>query len=189
MPCRAADTCWVLFCGTVSKGVVRWGRGTHPVHPSMLRSTRQTRIRTGEDPWLGRPAGRWLFALAMAWGVICTGVQAQTPLRYGGDIGFAPFESLDANGQPEGFQVELMQAVGRELGVPVSINLQKWPATVEAFKAGRVDVIAMVETTERRAWATVNKQSGGGERAGARLRHGPWSSRPNGPMRPARPRR
>ena len=33
----------------------------------------------------------------------------------------------------------------RDLGAEVTINLQPWPATVEAFKAGRVDVIAMVE--------------------------------------------
>ena len=89
----------------------------------------------------------------MAWGAVCSPVHAQTTLRYGGDASFAPFESLNAQGQPEGFQIELMRALGRELGVEVSINLQAWPATVEAFKAGRVDVIAMVETTERRAYA------------------------------------
>ena len=102
---------------------------------------------------LGSPAGRWLCAWALAWGLVCAAAQAQTPLRYGGDAAFAPFESLKPGGQPEGFQIELMQAVGRELGVPVDISLQAWPATVEAFKSGRVDVIAMVETTERRAYA------------------------------------
>ncbi len=119
----------------------------------MQRTTPATRTRTGKKPWLGRPAGRWLWALALILGLVSTGAPAQTPLRYGGDVAFAPFESLNANGQPEGFQIELMQAVGRELGVPVTVSLQNWPATVEAFKAGRVDVIAMVETTERRAYA------------------------------------
>ncbi|MGE0348035.1 transporter substrate-binding domain-containing protein [Hydrogenophaga sp.] len=82
---------------------------------------------------------------------------AQTPLRYGGDAAFAPFESLDADGQAKGFQIDLMKAVGRELGVEVSVSLQPWPATVEAFKAQRVDVIAMVETSERRAYASFLK--------------------------------
>jgi PAS domain S-box-containing protein len=119
----------------------------------MLRSTHATRIRTGDEPGLGRRAGRWLCVLALAW-VGCSPVtHAQTALRYGGDAAFPPFESLDARGQPEGFQIDLMQAIGRELGTEVSVSLQAWPATVEAFKAGRVDVIAMVETTERRAYA------------------------------------
>ncbi|WP_332739947.1 ATP-binding protein [Hydrogenophaga sp.] len=91
--------------------------------------------------------------MVLSWAVVCPVAGAQTTLRYGGDAAFAPFESLNAQGQAEGFQIDLMQAVGRELGVEVSVSLQAWPATVEAFKAGRVDVIAMVETTERRAYA------------------------------------
>jgi len=102
-------------------------------------------------------SSRWLCALLLACGAFSPGVQAQTVLRYGGDAAFAPFESLDANGQPQGFQIDLMQALGRDLGAEVSISLQPWPATVEAFKAGRVDVIAMVETTERRAYANFLK--------------------------------
>jgi PAS domain S-box-containing protein len=119
----------------------------------MLRSTHARRFRTVDDAWPARRAGRWLCVLALSWGGLCAVVQAQTTLRYGGDVAFAPFESLNARGQPEGFQIDLMQALGRELGVEVSISLQAWPATVEAFKAGRVDMIAMVETTERRAYA------------------------------------
>ncbi|MDP2017863.1 transporter substrate-binding domain-containing protein [Hydrogenophaga sp.] len=119
----------------------------------MPRSTHATSIDTGETSWLAGPAGRWLCAVVMAWAAVCPEAQAQTTLRYGGDAAFAPFESLTADGQAEGFQVDLMRAVGRELGMEVSISLQAWPATVEAFKAGRVDVIAMVETTERRAYA------------------------------------
>lgn len=118
----------------------------------MLRPTLAKQIPRGEPSWLLSRCGRWLCALLIGW-AIWPAAQAQSPLRYGGDVAFAPFESLDANGQAEGFQIELMQALGRELGVEVSINLQPWPATVEAFKAGRVDVIAMVETAERRAYA------------------------------------
>ncbi|QHE75622.1 transporter substrate-binding domain-containing protein [Hydrogenophaga sp. PBL-H3] len=119
----------------------------------MPRSTHAKSDQRGDGSWLGGRAGRWLCALVLAWVAACPVAGAQTTLRYGGDAAFAPFESLNASGQPEGFQIELMQAVGRELGVEVSISLQAWPATVEAFKAGRVDVIAMVETTERRAYA------------------------------------
>ncbi|MDZ4100949.1 MAG: transporter substrate-binding domain-containing protein, partial [Hydrogenophaga sp.] len=119
----------------------------------MPRARHAKQTPTGAPSWLWGPDGRWLCVLVLVWCAFWPAAQAQTPLRYGGDVGFAPFESLNANGQPEGFQIELMQALGRELGVEVAVSLQPWPATVEAFKAGRVDVIAMVETTERRAFA------------------------------------
>jgi PAS domain S-box-containing protein len=91
-----------------------------------------------------------LVLLALA--ALAGAADART-LRYGGDEAFAPFESLNAQGRPEGFHVELLQEVGRELGAEVDISLQPWPATVEAFRAGRVDLIAMVDTTSRRAYA------------------------------------
>jgi len=74
-------------------------------------------------------------------------------LRYGGDEGFPPFESLDAEGRPVGFHMDLLAAIGRELNATIEVSLQPWPATVEAFRAGRVDLVAMVETTNRRAFA------------------------------------
>jgi PAS domain S-box-containing protein len=78
---------------------------------------------------------------------------AARALRYGGDQAFAPFESLDAQGRPVGFHVELLRALSQELGVEIQITLQPWPATVEAFRAGRVDLVAMVDTSSRRAFA------------------------------------
>jgi ABC-type amino acid transport substrate-binding protein len=59
---------------------------------------------------------------------VCFSAHAQITLRHGGDAAFAPFESLNANGQAEGFQIELMKALGRDVGVEVSISLQAWPA-------------------------------------------------------------
>lgn len=75
------------------------------------------------------------------------------PIRYGGDAAFAPFESLDDQGRPTGFQVELMQVVGRRLGTEVQVRLAAWPQIEADFRAGALDVIAMVDTAERRAWA------------------------------------
>ncbi|MBX3610016.1 MAG: transporter substrate-binding domain-containing protein [Hydrogenophaga sp.] len=94
---------------------------------------------------------RWV-SLALTLVCALTTVQARV-LHYGGDEAFAPFESLDAQGQPVGFQIDLMRAVARELNAEADIQLQPWAATVEAFRAGRVDVVAMVQTIERRAYS------------------------------------
>jgi len=82
------------------------------------------------------------------------GARAQVQrLRYGGDSAFAPFESLDAAGQPHGFQIDLLGVLGPLLGVEFDIRLRPWAQTEQAFRDGQVDVLGMVDTTERRAWA------------------------------------
>jgi len=74
-------------------------------------------------------------------------------LRYGGDAAFAPFESLDAQGRPTGFQIDLVQAMSRQLGVPIDVTLAPWSDTEGAFRDGAVDLIAMVDIPQRREWA------------------------------------
>ncbi len=74
-------------------------------------------------------------------------------LRYGGDAGFAPFESLDGQGRPQGFQIDLLADLGALMGVQFDIALQPWAQTEAAFRQGRVDLVAMVDTASRRQWA------------------------------------
>jgi PAS domain S-box-containing protein len=74
-------------------------------------------------------------------------------LRYGGDEAFAPFESVDAQGVPRGFQIDLLAALAPLLGAKLSVRLQPWSRTEADFRAGQLDIIAMVDTAERRQWA------------------------------------
>ncbi len=80
-------------------------------------------------------------------------VAEQQRIRYGGDAAFAPFESLDAQGRPRGFQIDLLAELGALLGITFDISLQPWAQTEADFRAGRLDVVAMVDTAERRSWA------------------------------------
>lgn len=81
--------------------------------------------------------------------------QAGEPLRlrYGGDSAFAPFESLDSQGQPKGFQIELLAQLSEETGITFDIQLQPWSRTQADFRTGALDVVAMVDTEARRRWA------------------------------------
>lgn len=74
-------------------------------------------------------------------------------LRYAGDEAFAPFESLDTQGRPQGFQIDLLRALEPLMGVRFDIRLSPWGDTEAAFRAGQADLLAMVDTPERRAWA------------------------------------
>lgn len=85
---------------------------------------------------------------------MATDGNSEEEIRYGGDRSFAPFESLDAQGLPRGFQVELLQALAPLLGAKITVRLQPWARTESDFRDGKLDVIAMVDTQERRRWAS-----------------------------------
>lgn len=68
-------------------------------------------------------------------------------------MAFAPFESADAGGRAQGFQIDLLQALQPLLGARISVRLQPWARTEADFRAGRLDLIAMVDTEARREWA------------------------------------
>jgi PAS domain S-box-containing protein len=73
-------------------------------------------------------------------------------LRYGGDAAFPPFESLDAHGKPRGFQVDLIGELGRVMKSEIVVSLKPWAQTEADFRLGRLDMVAMVDTAERRRW-------------------------------------
>jgi len=102
------------------------------------------------------PARRALLAAGLITPV--TMALAQVPsvrerVIYGGDAAFAPFESLDGQGQPTGFQLDLLQELGQVTDMDFDIRLADWSVTETRFRDGELDLIALVDTPERRAWA------------------------------------
>lgn len=59
----------------------------------------------------------------------------------GGDANYPPYEYLDENGQPAGYNVELARAIARSMRMDVEIRLRPWHETREALAAGEVDVV------------------------------------------------
>jgi len=62
-------------------------------------------------------------------------------LIIGGDYNFPPFEFLDKNGNPAGYNVELMKAIADELGIQIEIKLDKWSETLNELEKGDIDAI------------------------------------------------
>ena len=63
------------------------------------------------------------------------------PIVIGGDRNYPPFEFLDDNGRPSGFNVDLTRAIAREMGLNVDIQLGRWPERMEALRTGKIDVM------------------------------------------------
>ncbi|MGY6588296.1 MAG: EAL domain-containing protein [Wenzhouxiangella sp.] len=83
----------------------------------------------------------WLIAAACLW--LAFDAAASTPLRSAGDADFPPYEFLNADGQPDGFNVELLQALARQLERPLDSSLGTWADARAALVAGEVDIVAM----------------------------------------------
>jgi signal transduction histidine kinase/ABC-type amino acid transport substrate-binding protein/CheY-like chemotaxis protein len=62
-------------------------------------------------------------------------------LVVGGDDSFPPYEFLDENGQPTGYNVDLTRAIARHLGLTVDIRLKPWSKIRENLAKNRIDVL------------------------------------------------
>lgn len=72
------------------------------------------------------------------------------PLIARGDYDFPPFEFIDENGKPSGFNVELIEAVSREMGIEIIVDLDLWSTVTEELEAGEVDMLTGMFQTEKR---------------------------------------
>ncbi len=68
-------------------------------------------------------------------------VRQRSRIVVGGDSDFPPFEYLDGNGRPAGYNVELTRAIAREMGLDVSIELKPWTQAWNDLQENRIDVL------------------------------------------------
>ncbi len=74
----------------------------------------------------------------------------ERPVRIGGDHNYPPYEYLDSNGLPTGYNIELSQAIARIMGMVIHIHLSSWGDMRQALDRGDVDVLmGMAHTPER----------------------------------------
>ncbi len=68
----------------------------------------------------------------------------------GGDSDYPPYEYLDRNGQPAGFNVDLTRAIARHLGLQVDFQLGAWGDIRKKLAAGNINLVqGMFYSVER----------------------------------------
>jgi len=73
-------------------------------------------------------------------------------LKVGSDIAYAPFEFMDTDGKAVGFDIELMTAIGADMGYTVEFETAPFDGLLMALDAGNYDaVISSMTITEERA--------------------------------------
>lgn len=72
------------------------------------------------------------------------------PVIARGDFDYPPFEYIDENGEPAGFNVELLRAIAEQLGIEIVIDLGNWSLVTRELLLGEVDLITgMLHTVQR----------------------------------------
>ena len=67
------------------------------------------------------------------------------------DMAYAPFESLNADGEPEGFDCDLIRAIAHEMGFAVNLVNTNWDGIIPSLVSGTSDIIISAMTiTEKR---------------------------------------
>ena len=78
------------------------------------------------------------------------GPAGKSTIIVGGDFNYPPYEFIDKNGNPAGYNVELTQAIAEVMGMNVEIRLGPWGAMRKALADGSVDILqGMAYSAER----------------------------------------
>ncbi|MCF7886143.1 MAG: transporter substrate-binding domain-containing protein, partial [Candidatus Marinimicrobia bacterium] len=59
----------------------------------------------------------------------------------GGDNNFPPYEFLNKNGEPDGYNVDLTRALANQLDITIEIQLGPWAEMREKLKRGEIDAL------------------------------------------------
>ncbi|WP_233489572.1 transporter substrate-binding domain-containing protein [Solidesulfovibrio fructosivorans] len=73
------------------------------------------------------------------------------PVRVGGDRDYPPYEFLDKDGKPAGFNVDLTRAVAEVMGMKVEFRLGAWAGEREALMDGGLDILEGMTYSDERA--------------------------------------
>lgn len=74
----------------------------------------------------------------------------QTHLTVGGDYNYPPYEFIDENGEPAGYNVDLVRAIAKKLGILVDIRLCVWSEVRTELLNGEIDAISGMYYTKER---------------------------------------
>lgn len=92
------------------------------------------------------------FCLCIAAAAFAEESAADGPILVGGDQNYPPYEFIDPDGQPAGFNVELTRAIAEVMGMNVEIRLGPWGEMRQGLADGRLDILqGMAWSRERTA--------------------------------------
>lgn len=83
----------------------------------------------------------FLFLLVSAFSSL-TLMGQETLIHVGGDNAYFPFEYLDVENKPAGFDIDLLQALAKETGLELRITMDDWFIIKDQMEKGNFDMLA-----------------------------------------------
>ncbi len=97
---------------------------------------------------------RWFpFLAALAWAAPSLAAERVSEERVvvGGDRDYPPYEFIDKDGSPAGYNVDLTRAIAEVMGLRVEVRLGSWSEMRAALRDGRIDALQGVSYSDERA--------------------------------------
>lgn len=86
--------------------------------------------------------GPLLLAATCAWG--------DQPLTVVTDVGYPPYQELNAKGEPTGFSVDLLNAIAQAEDIELQWRIETWEESLKGLSAGRIDIMPMMAQSAER---------------------------------------
>lgn len=92
--------------------------------------------------------------------ILCTSLPAQDAITSAslkrtiivrGDHYYPPYEFINKNGEPDGFNVDLFKAIAKELGLTYELELGPWDQIREELETGKIDLLLGLMVSPQRA--------------------------------------
>ncbi len=104
---------------------------------------------------------RKILILALVFVILAIPLSACTnkdnnELVVGMELAYPPFETKDANDNPDGISVKMAYALGEYLDRPVRIEAMEWSGLIPSLTTGKVDIIISSMTITEERQKTVN---------------------------------
>lgn len=71
-------------------------------------------------------------------------------LQIRGNNDFAPYEFVDEKGEPAGYNIDMMKAIGRVTGLDYNIQLEQWSLARASLEKGKIDALTGVMYSKER---------------------------------------
>ena len=72
-------------------------------------------------------------------------------ITVGGDHNYPPYEFINKNGKPDGYNTELTQAIAEVMGIKVEIKLDSWDYMKKQLEDGKIDLLQGISYSQERA--------------------------------------
>lgn len=84
--------------------------------------------------------------------IACTPLMAaDQSIVVGGDYNYPPYEFLDENGEPSGYNVELTRAIAEVMGMEVAFRFADWATVRKELEDGKIDALQGMVSSAGRA--------------------------------------